>query len=79
VGKSCLLLQFTDNRFRPVHDLTIGVEYGARVVPVDGKPTKIQIWDTVRANHCKILLLKLLPKQTYIGEKSPDASELMSK
>uniref|UniRef100_A0A914RFW7 Uncharacterized protein n=1 Tax=Parascaris equorum TaxID=6256 RepID=A0A914RFW7_PAREQ len=23
VGKSCLLLQFTDKRFQPVHDLTI--------------------------------------------------------
>ena len=28
VGKSCLLLQFTDKRFQPVHDLTIGVEFG---------------------------------------------------
>ena len=27
-GKSCLLLQFTDKRFQPVHDLTIGVEFG---------------------------------------------------
>ncbi|KAL1124344.1 hypothetical protein AAG570_000973 [Ranatra chinensis] len=26
VGKSCLLLQFTDKRFQPVHDLTIGIE-----------------------------------------------------
>ena len=25
VGKSCMLLQFTDKRFQPVHDLTIGV------------------------------------------------------
>ncbi|KAG8384891.1 hypothetical protein BUALT_Bualt04G0166100 [Buddleja alternifolia] len=31
VGKSCLLLQFTDKRFQPVHDLTIGVEFGARM------------------------------------------------
>ncbi|CAL4993678.1 unnamed protein product [Urochloa decumbens] len=46
VGKSCLLLQFTDKRFRPFHDLTIGVEYGARIIPVDGEPTRIQIWDT---------------------------------
>jgi len=49
VGKSCLMLQFTDKRFRPGHDLTIGVEYGARIVPVDGVPTKIQVWDTVRS------------------------------
>lgn len=26
VGKSCLLLQFTDKRFQPVHDLTIGTK-----------------------------------------------------
>ena len=48
VGKSCLLLQFTDKRFQPVHDLTIGVEFGARMVTVDGRPIKLQIWDTVR-------------------------------
>ena len=47
VGKSCLLLQFTDNRFQPVHDLTIGVEFGARMITIENKPIKLQIWDTV--------------------------------
>ena len=47
VGKSCLLLQFTDKRFQPVHDLTIGVEFGARMVNLEGdKLVKLQIWDT---------------------------------
>lgn len=46
VGKSCLLLQFTDKRFQPVHDLTIGVEFGARMVTIDEKQVKLQIWDT---------------------------------
>jgi len=46
VGKSCLLLQFTDKRFRPVHDLTIGVEFGARMIDIDNKQIKLQIWDT---------------------------------
>eukprot|EP00249_Psilotum_nudum_P007026 c20256_g1_i2 orf=362-1003(-) len=46
VGKSCLLLQFTDKRFQPVHDLTIGVEFGARMVTIANKPIKLQIWDT---------------------------------
>jgi len=46
VGKSCLLLQFTDKRFQPVHDLTIGVEFGARMVNIDNKQVKLQIWDT---------------------------------
>mmetsp|Transcript_12611 Transcript_12611/g.18076 ORF Transcript_12611/g.18076 Transcript_12611/m.18076 type:complete len:216 (-) Transcript_12611:241-888(-) len=46
VGKSCLLLQFTDKRFQPVHDLTIGVEFGARMINIENKPIKLQIWDT---------------------------------
>ena len=46
VGKSCLLLQFTDKRFRTDHDLTIGVEFGARLVTIGGKQIKLQIWDT---------------------------------
>merc|ERR1712063_239660 len=46
VGKSCLLLQFTDKRFQPVHDLTIGVEFGARMISVENKQIKLQIWDT---------------------------------
>lgn len=46
VGKSCVLLQFTDKRFQPVHDLTIGVEFGARMITIDGKQIKLQIWDT---------------------------------
>merc|ERR1712224_328998 len=46
VGKSCLLLQFTDKRFQPVHDLTIGVEFGAKMVTIDSKAIKLQIWDT---------------------------------
>mmetsp|Transcript_24419 Transcript_24419/g.22191 ORF Transcript_24419/g.22191 Transcript_24419/m.22191 type:complete len:206 (-) Transcript_24419:21-638(-) len=46
VGKSCLLLQFTDKRFQPVHDLTIGVEFGARLVTIDHQQIKLQIWDT---------------------------------
>ena len=49
VGKSCLLLQFTDKRFQPVHDLTIGVEFGARMINIEGKQIKLQIWDTVSA------------------------------
>lgn len=46
VGKSCLLLQFTDKRFQPVHDLTIGVEFGARMITINNRQIKLQIWDT---------------------------------
>ncbi|KAH3756714.1 Ras family protein [Pelomyxa schiedti] len=46
VGKSCLLLQWTDKRFQAVHDLTLGVEYGSRCVTVQDNQVKLQIWDT---------------------------------
>jgi len=41
VGKSCLLLQFTDKRFHTDHDLTIGVEFGARMITIDNKQIKL--------------------------------------
>ncbi|CAD8050614.1 unnamed protein product [Paramecium sonneborni] len=46
VGKSCLLLQFTDSRFRNEHDPTIGVEFGARNLKINDKQIKLQVWDT---------------------------------
>lgn len=47
VGKSCLLLQFTDKRFKNDHDLTIGVEFGSKVVSLGSESAKLQVWDTV--------------------------------
>jgi len=46
VGKSCLLHQFTENKFVPDSPHTIGVEFGTRIVDVMGKKIKLQIWDT---------------------------------
>ena len=39
-------MQFTDNKFRHQHELTIGVEFGAKTIEINGKTIKIQIWDT---------------------------------
>ena len=46
VGKSCILLQFTDHKFRHQHELTIGVEFGGKNIQVKDKTIKIQISDT---------------------------------
>lgn len=60
VGKSCLLLQFTDKRFKATHDLTIGVEFGSRTVTVNNQNVKLQIWDTVsKINDAKIQFITL--------------------
>ena len=46
VGKSCFLLQFLEGDFKEDHNVTIGVEYGAKTIQVMGKTIKLQIWDT---------------------------------
>eukprot|EP01035_Chromulina_nebulosa_P018402 gene18402-24104_t len=46
VGKSCLLLQFTDKRFTNSDNVTLGVEFGARLVTINNQSIKLQIWDT---------------------------------
>jgi len=46
VGKSCLLHQFTDNRFVADSPHTIGVEFGTQIISVRDKKIKLQIWDT---------------------------------
>lgn len=47
VGKSCILLQFLEKKFKFDHDTTIGVEFGSKVIQAGGKQVKLQIWDTV--------------------------------
>ena len=47
VGKSCILLQFASGRYREKHEVTIGVEFGSRVVKHHDQSIKLQVWDTV--------------------------------
>ena len=46
VGKSNLLSRFTRNEFNLEHKLTIGLDYNIRIIQVDTKTIKAQIWDT---------------------------------
>lgn len=46
VGKSSLLRQFTEGRFIEVSDPTVGVDFHARIVNIDGVSIKLQLWDT---------------------------------
>jgi Ras-related protein Rab-2A len=48
VGKSNILLQFAQKKFKKDHEITIGVEFGARNLTINDKIFRIQIWDTVR-------------------------------
>lgn len=42
-----MLLQFTEKRFSPAHDITVGVEFMMRKLQVNGRQVNIQAWDTV--------------------------------
>jgi small GTP-binding protein len=46
VGKSNLLLRYVYDSFKEDYQLTIGVEFGEKLVKYNNKTYKIQIWDT---------------------------------
>ncbi|CAJ1435452.1 unnamed protein product [Effrenium voratum] len=56
VGKTCLLLQFTDKRYRTTHQVTVGVEFGSRTVEVAGSKIKLQCWDTAGQDRFRSII-----------------------
>lgn len=46
VGKTALLLRYTDGVFNPEFHTTIGVDFKISTVDIDGKLVKMQLWDT---------------------------------
>ncbi|KAG6789288.1 hypothetical protein POTOM_005379 [Populus tomentosa] len=46
VGKSCLLLRFSDGSFTTSFITTIGIDFKIRTIELDSKRIKLQIWDT---------------------------------
>ncbi|CAH3040033.1 unnamed protein product [Pocillopora meandrina] len=55
VGKSSLLLRFTDDTFDPDIGSTIGVDFKVKTLTVDGNKAKLAIWDTAGQEHFRTL------------------------
>lgn len=55
VGKSSLLLRFTDDVFDPSLAATIGVDFKVKTVTVDGNKAKLAIWDTAGSERFRTL------------------------
>ncbi|KAI8343411.1 P-loop containing nucleoside triphosphate hydrolase protein [Chlamydoabsidia padenii] len=57
VGKSSLLLRFTDDTFLPQEEVsaTIGVDFKVSMMEVDGQTYKLTIWDTAGQERFRTL------------------------
>lgn len=55
VGKSSLLLRFTDDTFDPEQAATIGVDFKVKTLTVDGNRAKLAIWDTAGQERFRTL------------------------
>jgi len=55
VGKSSLLLRFTDDSFEEHMASTIGVDFKVKTISVGGKTAKLTIWDTAGQERFRTL------------------------
>ena len=46
VGKTAIILRFSDDAFSPTFISTIGIDFRIKTVELQGKKIKLQIWDT---------------------------------
>ena len=46
VGKTSIMFRFSDDVFSHTFIPTIGIDFKIKTVEIDGKPIKLQIWDT---------------------------------
>ena len=75
VGKSSLLLQYTEERFQAEHQMTFGVEAAGHTLTINGHVIALEIWDTVRIPTVfdmvvvahQLVLLRLAKKRTCLS------------
>jgi len=57
VGKSSLLLRYSDNSFNKSYMATIGIDFRCKTVEMEGcqKPVQVQVWDTAGQERFRVL------------------------
>ena len=84
VGKTCILLKYTDKIFQETHMMTIGLDYRLKTMKLQsGKEVKLQIWDTAgqdrfrsitknyyKGSHGIILIYDVTSLKTFENVKS---------
>jgi len=56
VGKSSLLRQFKEGEYFPDISLTVGVDFHAKMVKVNGNSIKLQLWDTAGQDRFRAIV-----------------------
>ena len=51
VGKTNIVLRFTEDTYKHCHTATIGVDFKIKTLQVDDSKVRLQVWDT--AGQCK--------------------------
>ena len=83
VGKTCILIRFSEDTFNDNYEVTIGLNYRIKTITLDNTPIKMQIWDTsgeekfkaiaknfYRGAHGVLLVYDICQKNSFLDVKS---------
>ena len=63
VGKSSIVLRYSDNKYSNTFLSTIGVDSKSKTIVVNGDSVKVTIWDTAGQEKYKILQNNIIVEQ----------------
>ncbi|CAD5227366.1 unnamed protein product [Bursaphelenchus xylophilus] len=83
VGKTCFLHRFCHNRFKPLFNATIGVDFTVKSIKVNDRVVAVQLWDTAgqerfrsitkqyfRKADAVVLLYDITSEQSFLNVRS---------
>ena len=83
VGKTCILIRYSEDSFKENYDVTIGLNYRIKTMTIENNPVKMQIWDTsgeekfkaiaknfYRGAHGVPLVYDICEKNSFLDVKS---------